>query len=158
MQALAAFVQKDIRYVAIELGIGGRAAASRHGGVHASLRRLQGQGHPALLDAQGDRRRLALRDHQHGARLRHASTRRRISGSITPSSPSSFPPGSTTEALPGGGDAPKLGNVLFFDPTQTLVPFGRLPGALQANYGMLVTPEGGELRAAAAAPRRMRTA
>ena len=38
-----------------------------------------------------------------------------------------------------------FGGVLFFDPTQTLVPFGALPGYLQANYGMLVTADGGEL-------------
>jgi hypothetical protein len=38
-----------------------------------------------------------------------------------------------------------LGSVLFFDPTNPLIPLGYLPGALQANYGMLVTPAGGEL-------------
>ena len=38
-----------------------------------------------------------------------------------------------------------LGAVLFFDPTHPLIPLGYLPGALQANYGMLVTPAGGEL-------------
>jgi hypothetical protein len=31
------------------------------------------------------------------------------------------------------------------DPTDTLTPFGELRGDLQDNYGMLVTPEGGEL-------------
>jgi hypothetical protein len=40
---------------------------------------------------------------------------------------------------------PKLGKLLFFDPTNDLIPFGQLPGYLQANYGLLVTPEGGEL-------------
>jgi hypothetical protein len=40
---------------------------------------------------------------------------------------------------------PKLGRLLFFDPTNELIPFGQLPGYLQANYGLLVTPDGGEL-------------
>ena len=40
-----------------------------------------------------------------------------------------------------------LGPVLFFDPTHPLISLGYLPGALQANYGMLVTPAGGELLA-----------
>src|SRR5437870_8301444 len=40
---------------------------------------------------------------------------------------------------------PKLGKILFFDPTDELTPFGQLNGALQANYGLLVTPDGGEL-------------
>src|SRR5260370_18451866 len=40
---------------------------------------------------------------------------------------------------------PKLGRVLFFDPTNELTPFGYSGGYLQANYGLLVTQEGGEL-------------
>ncbi|MDB6083496.1 MAG: hypothetical protein JWN43_1377, partial [Gammaproteobacteria bacterium] len=57
-------------------------------------------------------------------------------------------------ALPAGVDTttlrarlthPKLGEILFFDPTDAMTPLGRLSGALQANYGMLVTPDGGEL-------------
>jgi hypothetical protein len=40
---------------------------------------------------------------------------------------------------------PKLGTLLFFDPTNEKIPFGNIPGYLQANYGLLVTPDGGEL-------------
>jgi hypothetical protein len=40
---------------------------------------------------------------------------------------------------------PKLGRILFFDPTNDLVPYGQIGGYLQANYGLLVTPDGGEL-------------
>jgi hypothetical protein len=39
----------------------------------------------------------------------------------------------------------KLGRLLIFDPTDELTPFGQLRGPLQANYGLLVTPEGGDL-------------
>jgi hypothetical protein len=34
---------------------------------------------------------------------------------------------------------------LFFDPTNEVTPFGQIRGRLQANYGLLVTPDGGEL-------------
>jgi hypothetical protein len=40
---------------------------------------------------------------------------------------------------------PKLGRLLIFDPTDEMTPFGQLRGSLQANYGLLVTPDGGEL-------------
>jgi hypothetical protein len=40
---------------------------------------------------------------------------------------------------------PKLGRLLYFDPTDTLTPFGSLRGELQANYGLLATAEGSEL-------------
>jgi hypothetical protein len=39
----------------------------------------------------------------------------------------------------------KLGNILFFDPTNEYTPFGQIGGYLQSNYGLLVTPQGGEL-------------
>src|SRR5260370_39033309 len=40
---------------------------------------------------------------------------------------------------------PKLGRLLFFDPTDEVTPFGELHGPLQANYALLGTPGGGEL-------------
>jgi hypothetical protein len=40
---------------------------------------------------------------------------------------------------------PKLGQLLFFDPTDGLTPFGKLSGELQGNYGLLVALGGGEL-------------
>lgn len=56
--------------------------------------------------------------------------------------------------LPDGVDAaglyavvndPKLGRLLFFDPTNEYVPLGYLPWYLQDNHGLVVTPDGGEL-------------
>jgi hypothetical protein len=38
-----------------------------------------------------------------------------------------------------------LGNLLIFDPTSTVVPFGQIPYYEQDNYGLLVTERGGEL-------------
>jgi hypothetical protein len=40
---------------------------------------------------------------------------------------------------------PTLGRLLFFDPTNELAPLGQIGGYLQANYGLLVGPDGGEL-------------
>ena len=40
---------------------------------------------------------------------------------------------------------PELGRLLFFDPTNEWTPFGQIGGYLQANYGLLITSEGGEL-------------
>jgi hypothetical protein len=47
--------------------------------------------------------------------------------------------------LPAAISHQTLGTLLFFDPTHQLVPLGHLPGGLQANYGLLVGPSGGEL-------------
>jgi len=42
-------------------------------------------------------------------------------------------------------DDPQLGRLLLFDPTNEHVPLGYLPWYLQANYGLLVGPDGGKL-------------
>jgi hypothetical protein len=144
MQALAEFVQRDIRYVAIELGIGGW------------------QPHPAtdvFSHRYGDCKDKAtlLRSmlREIGVESYHVAiyTKR---GAITPQTPAhhgfnhaivaiKLPDGLTDASLKATIQHPKLGRVLFFDPTNDLIPFGQLPGYLQANYGLLVTPDGGEL-------------
>ncbi len=58
-----------------------------------------------------------------------------------------LPAGVDTARLPAVIAHKTLGPMLFFDPTHPLIALGYLPGALQANYGMLVTPAGGELLA-----------
>jgi hypothetical protein len=63
-----------------------------------------------------------------------------------------LPAGVDTAPLPAVIAHQALGPVLFFDPTHPLIPLGYLPGALQANYGLLVTPAGGELLALPQAP------
>ena len=78
-------------------------------------------------------------------------------GSVTPEMPAhmggfdhailaiKLPDGVADASLVAVMQHPKLGRLLFFDPTDELTPFGSLRGALQANYGLLVTPDGGEL-------------
>lgn len=40
---------------------------------------------------------------------------------------------------------PKLGRLLFFDPTAEYIPLGYLPSSEQTNFALVVTPQGGEL-------------
>jgi Transglutaminase-like superfamily/Domain of Unknown Function with PDB structure (DUF3857) len=144
IRALANFVQTDIRYVAIELGIGGyqpHAAADvlrhRYGDckdkatlLSAMLREIGVASYYVIINAQR--------------------------GSITTATPPNIefnhailaialPDGVDSAPLPARMHHARLGELLFFDPTDYLTPFGSLRGALQANVGMLVTPDGGEL-------------
>jgi hypothetical protein len=56
-----------------------------------------------------------------------------------------LPPSVTDPSLVAILDHPKWGRFLLFDPTDEWTPFGHLRGELQANYGLLVTGDGGEL-------------
>jgi hypothetical protein len=145
MKSIALYVQKDIRYVAIELGIGGW------------------QAHPAadiFTHKYGDcKDKVTLMSSMLGevgieSYYVSINTRR---GAVTPETPASMglfnheilavklPLGVGTPSLSAVLEHPKMGRILFFDPTNELTPFGELSGDLQANYGLLVTPDGGEL-------------
>lgn len=145
MAALAKFVQQEIRYVAIELGIGGI------------------QPHPAgeiFQHRYGDCKDKAT---LMGAMLKEIgvdsfyviiNSERGSVDAATPAQVDAFdhaiiaikiPDGVTDPALLATTQHPKLGKLLFFDPTNELIPFGQLSGDLQDNYGLLVAPEGGEL-------------
>ena len=146
IRALANFVQSDIRYVAIELGIGGHQPhpaaevfSHRYGDCKDKATLLS-----AMLKEIGVESYYVL-----------INTER---GSVTAATPPNLafnhvilaialPPGSEAAPLQARIAHPKLGQLLFFDPTNELTPLGRLSGALQANFGMLVTTEGGELLA-----------
>lgn len=144
MQALAGFAQRDIRYVAIELGIGGwqphpasEVFSHRYGDCKDKATLLRSM----LREIGVDSYHVAI------------YTQR---GAITPVTPAhhgfnhaiiaiKLPDGLNEPSLIATIQHPKLGKILFFDPTNDLIPFGQLPGYLQANYGLLVTPYGGEL-------------
>src|SRR5260370_5494896 len=144
MRTLAQFVQHDVRYVAIELGIGGL------------------QPHPAsdvFTHRYGDCKdkatlmRSMLREIGVESYYVVINTER---GSVTPETPAhnGFNHAITAIKVPAGiSDAsllatmqhPKLGKLLFFDPTDEFTPLGQIRGAVQSNYGLLVAPDGGEL-------------
>jgi hypothetical protein len=145
MQAIAAFVQKDIRYVAIELGIGGwqphpaqEIFAHRYGDCKDKATLMS-----AMLKEIGvDSYYLDINVHR---------------GAVTSGTPPHMywfnheilgirlPDNVTDPSLMAIYNHPKLGRILIFDPTSELTPLGQVPGPLQANYGLLVTEDGGDL-------------
>ncbi len=155
MRALAQFVQRDIRYVAIELGIGGY------------------QPHPAQEifthrygDCKDKATLLSSMLSQIGVESYYVVINSER-GSVTPEMPANvggFDHVVLAIKLPGNAgdpsliatmDHPRLGKILFYDPTNELTPFGQIGGYLQANYGLLVTPDGGELVALPKQPSTM---
>lgn len=144
MQTLAEFVQHDIRYVAIELGIGGLQPHSatdvfshRYGDckdkatlMRTMLREIGVDSYYVLINTE---RGSVARDMPAHSGFNHAITAIQL------------PDGLADPSLIAITQHPKLGKLLFFDPTSEMTPFGQIPGHLQANYGLVVTPDGGEL-------------
>jgi hypothetical protein len=145
MKVLAEFVQRQIRYVAIEIGIGGmqphRAAdvfVHQYGDCKDKATLLSAMLHEIGVDSY-----YVLVDTERGI--------------VTPSFPSprfnhailaiKIPDDVPTTALYAVVNHPQLGKLLFFDPTDEYVPLGYLPSSLQDNYGLVVAPDGGELLA-----------
>ena len=145
MKVLAEFVQRQIRYVAIEIGIGGmqphRAAdvfAHQYGDCKDKATLMSAMLHEIGVDSY-----YVLVDTERGI--------------VTPSFPSprfnhailaiKIPDDVPTTALYAVVNHPQLGKLLFFDPTDEYVPLGYLPSSLQDNYGLVVAPDGGELLA-----------
>ena len=145
MQALAKFVQGDIRYVAIELGIGGW------------------QPHPApeifthrYGDCKDKATLMSSMLHEIGVESYFISINT-MRGGAAPDRPPMIgwfnheilavrlPNDVQDKSLAAVVDHPKLGRLLIFDPTDEYTPFGQLRGELQANYGLFVTPDGGDL-------------
>ncbi len=145
MQAESRFVQRDIRYVAIELGIGGwqphpaaEVFTHKYGDckdkatlMSTMLKEIGVDSYYVSINTE----RGAVKEDTpaHLYWFNHAMLAIRL------------PEGTADPALTAMMQHPKLGKILFFDPTDELTPFGQLRGELQANYGLLVTPDGGEL-------------
>jgi len=145
MQSLAAFVQSDIRYVAILLGIGGVQPhpatdifANRYGDCKDKATLLS-----SMLKEAGINSYYVVINAERGVVT--SATPPHIGGFNHVILAVQLPPGLTDRSLMAVVQHPKLGRILFFDPTDHLTPFGQLSGALQANYGLLVTPDGGDL-------------
>jgi len=145
MRALADFLQRDIRYVAISLGIGG---VQPHPATEVFKHRFGDCKDKATLLSS------MLKEIGVDSYYVIINTER---GGVTPATPPHIggfnhailairlPDGVSDSSLVATVQHPKLGRLLFFDPTDELTPFGQLHGRLQANYGMLVTPDGGDL-------------
>jgi hypothetical protein len=138
--AIGAFTQHDVRYVAIEIGLGGYQPhhagdilTNHYGDCKDKVTLMR-----ALLHEAGVNSNYVL-----------ATTERRT---VEPSFASvdgfnhvivAIPLGADAPSLPAVINHPRLGKVLLFDPTSEMTPIGSLPEYLQNNELLVVTQEGG---------------
>lgn len=144
IRALAKFVQTDIRYVAIHLGIGGHqphAAAEvfahRYGDckdkaalLAAMLRDIGVESHFVIINTE---RGAEAADTPPNLDFNHVILAIRL------------PDGPADPVLQAVMTHRQLGALLLFDPTDDLTGFGGLRGELQASYALLVVPGASEL-------------
>jgi hypothetical protein len=144
MAVLGKFVQDDIRYVAIELGIGGwqpHAAndiLSHHFGDCKDKATLLS----TMLKEIGIDSYYVIVNTRRGAVNANTPAVNWFNHAILAIK---LPDGTGDADLKAVFEHKTLGKLLIFDPTDDLTPFGYLRGTLQANYGLLVTDSGGEL-------------
>jgi hypothetical protein len=145
MRALAQFLQHDIRYVAISLGIGGfqpHAAPDvfthRYGDCKDKATLLS-----SMLSQIGVESYYVVINSERGSVT--ADTAANIGAFDHVILAIKLPTSVSDRSLIATVEHPRLGTLLYFDPTNELTPFGEIGGYLQGNYGLLVTPAGGEL-------------
>jgi hypothetical protein len=144
MRALAAFMQHQIRYVDVEVGIGGwqpHAAPdvfhNRYGDCKdkatllSSMLKVAGiDSYPMLVNVE---RGVVSKDVPLAMTFNHVILAIQL------------PSGVPTDTLYATAQDAKLGKLLIFDPTAELIPFGILPAEEQGNRALLVGPDGGRL-------------
>jgi hypothetical protein len=145
VSAITTFLQRDIRYFAIEIGIGGlqpHYAAdiyrNRYGDCKDKATLLL-----AMLSAVGIDGHLVMVDHRRGA--------------VDPKSPSIFgdhmiaaievPKGTDTSRLHSLVQIDGGRQVVIFDPTQEWIQFGDLPEYEQGSYGLLLDGKNSQITA-----------
>lgn len=143
VRAIARFVQNEIRYVAIEIGIGGyqphaagETFANRYGDckdkvtlMAVMLREAGIESHFLIVNTN---REALVEDSPPTLWFDHVVIAVKL------------PAQAGASDLHTIIDHPALGRLVVFDPTDEVTPVGRLAGALQGGYGLLVTPEGGD--------------
>jgi transglutaminase-like putative cysteine protease len=144
MKAIGYFVQHDIRYVAIELGVGGWQphAASEVFTHHYGDCKDKATLMSSMLSQIGVESFYVLINVERGAIFPETPARIGFNHAIIAMK---LPAGLSNPSLVATVQHPRLGTLLYFDPTNELTPFGEIGGYLQENYGLLVTSEGGEL-------------
>ena len=144
VRRIAEFVQHDVRYVAIEIGIGGyqphpasSVFASRYGDCKDKatllIAMLQAAGVNAYYVVLNSDRGVVLPDYPTAATFDHVIVA------------IALPAGTPRDGLLARFDSKALGPLLAFDPTSELTPFGELPSAEQGGYALLLAGDGGEL-------------
>jgi hypothetical protein len=144
IQAVARFVQSDIRYVGIELGMGGfqpHAAAEtlrhRYGDCKDKVTLLS-----SMLQVMGIDSFPVFINTVRGAVSDRTPANLYFNHAIVAIR---LPAGTEDARLLATAVHPQLGKLLFFDPTDTLTPLGQLTGGLQSNFGLLMSPQASEL-------------
>ena len=144
MKAITSYMQRNIRYVAIEIGIGGLQPhpaadvfAHQYGDckdkatlLSAMLKQIAIDSYYVVIDT--DRGMVNPKFPSLGS-FNHVILAIRL------------PDSASDAGLYATLHHPKLGRLLFFDPTNPYVPLGYIPPYLQDNYALLVAPDGGEL-------------
>lgn len=144
MHALAAFLQHQVRYVSVEIGVGGwqpHAAPdvfrNRYGDckdkatlLSSMLKVIGIDSYPVLVNTQ---RGVVSRDVPLAMTFNHVILAIQL------------PSGVPTDTLYSTVQDAKLGKLLIFDPTAEMTGFGLLPAEEQGNRGLLVGPDGGQL-------------
>ena len=144
MRALASYVQSDVRYVAVELGIGGyqphpaaQVFANHYGDCKDKVTLLSSM----LKEIGVDSTYLIVNANRGAVRadtpvnlgFNHAVLAIQLPGALQDPS------------LLAVMSDPNMGRILIFDPTDPYTPLGSIAGRLQGGFGLLVEPEGGEL-------------
>jgi hypothetical protein len=143
MQALTAYMQRNIRYFAVEIGIGGfqphpasEVFAHQFGDCKDKATLLS----TMLKEIGIDSYYVLVDDFREGVHPEYPSTHFnhvilaiRVPGTVNNAS------------LYSTVQDAKLGKLLVFDPTNEYVPLGNIPSYLQNTYGLLMAPDGGTL-------------
>jgi hypothetical protein len=143
MRALASFAQRQIRYQAVEIGIGGHQPhaagdvfAHRYGDckdkatlLNTMLQEIGIQSYNVMISPERGvvRPDFPLLYFGHSIVAIH------------------LPDDVSDGGLYAVVNDPQLGRLLFFDPTDEYTPLGYLPWELQDNDALVVTPSGGKL-------------
>jgi transglutaminase-like putative cysteine protease len=144
IRAITSYMQRNIRYVAIEIGIGGfqphpaaDVFAHQYGDckdkatlLSTMLKQIGIDSYYVVIDT--DRGMVNPKFPSIGS-FNHVILAIRLPDSVTDA------------GLYAVFKDPKLGRLLFFDPTNPYVPLGYIPSYLQDTYALLVTPDGGQL-------------
>jgi hypothetical protein len=144
IKALASFAQHDVRYVEIQIGIGGyrphNAAdifSHRYGDCKDKATVLSSMlaqiGVKSYYVIVNDTRGVVTKDLPPSLRFNHMILA------------VALPEASYAKPLAAMFEHSRLGHLLIFDPTNEFVPFGQIPHYEQDNYGLLVGEQGGEL-------------
>jgi uncharacterized protein DUF3857 len=144
ISVLARFAQRDVRYAAIEIGIGGfqphpaaQVFANRYGDCKDKVTVLS-----AMLSQIGVKSYYVPVHTDRGIYTEKTPPTNAFNHVILAIQ---LPDGSFGGTFPALYEHPKLGHLLIFDPTSRVVPLGQIPYYEQDNYGLLVTDQGGEL-------------